>query len=165
MVLDLKQVFVNEGFTLPIEYEMDMSSADYSGEFPLKKPVSVKGSIFNRASVVQLSLKIEYLFLGDCHRCGTFTEKGYSLNLEKSLAVSVESEESDNIITVPDMKLDLDELVFGEVYMNLPMKYLCSDTCKGICSKCGKNLNEGECGCPTKEIDPRLAKLAELLEN
>ncbi|MDD6479007.1 MAG: DUF177 domain-containing protein [Oscillospiraceae bacterium] len=165
MVLDLKQVFANEGFSLPIEYEMDMSSADYSGEFPLKKPVLVKGSISNRASMVQLSLKISYVFSGDCHRCGIPTERDYLLNLEKSVAVSVENEENDTIITVPDMKLDLDELVFGEVYMSLPMKHLCNENCKGICSKCGKNLNDGECGCPKKEIDPRLAKLAELLEN
>ena len=34
-----------------------------------------------------------------------------------------------------------------------------------ICPKCGKNLNEGACGCDTREIDPRLAKLAELLNN
>ena len=165
MVLDLKQVFANEGFSLPIEYEMDMSCADYSGEFPLKKPVLVKGLISNRASMVQLSLEISYVFSGDCHRCGVFTERDYLLNLEKALAVSVESEENDTIITVPDMKLDLDEFVFGEVYMSLPMKHLCNEDCKGICSKCGKNLNDGECGCPKKEIDPRLAKLAELLEN
>ena len=34
-----------------------------------------------------------------------------------------------------------------------------------ICPKCGKNLNEGKCGCPEKEIDPRLSALADLLNN
>ena len=81
------------------------------------------------------------------------------------MATSVESEESDDIIATPDMKLDIDELVYAETVSNLPMKHLCREDCKGICQKCGKNLNEGECGCPSKEIDPRLAALAELLND
>ena len=63
------------------------------------------------------------------------------------------------------MKLDLNELVYSEVIVSLPMKHLCKDDCKGICVKCGKNLNEGRCDCPEKEIDPRLSALAELLNN
>ena len=165
MFLDLKKIFANEGTTLPIEYEMDMSNTDYSGDFPLKQPVKISGLISNRASMVELQLRIDYIFSADCHRCGTFCESSHTLNLSKTLAVSVESEENDTIITVGDMQLDLDELVFSEVYMSLPTKHLCRDACKGICAKCGKNLNDGECGCVKKEIDPRLAKLAELLEN
>lgn len=165
MFLDLKKIFANEGATLPIEYEMDMSNTDYSGDFPLKQPVKISGLISNRASMVELQLRIDYIFSADCHRCGTFCESSHTLNLLKTLAVSVESEENDTIITVGDMQLDLDELVFSEVYMSLPTKHLCRDACKGICAKCGKNLNDGECDCVKKEIDPRLAKLAELLEN
>lgn len=165
MILDLKQLFVNEGSVLPVEYQMDMSQVDYSGDFPLKSPVKIKGAISNRASVVELDLTVSYVFSSDCHRCGTYAEHPHSIAVKKLLAVSVESEENDTIITVPDMKLDLDELIFGEVYISLPTKHLCKDDCKGICSKCGKNLNEGACGCSEKEIDPRLQKLADLLKN
>ena len=164
MILDLKKIFANEGSSLPIEYEMDMSTVDYSGDFPLKSPVKISGTVSNRASMVELRLEIDYVFSADCHRCGAFCEHKHSLTLLKSLAVSVESEESDTIIAVPGMQLDLDELVFGEVYMSLPTKHLCKEDCKGICFKCGKNLNEGKCDCPEKEIDPRLAALAELLK-
>jgi len=165
MILDLKRIFANEGSSLPIEYEMDMSEVDYSGDFPLKSPVKISGSVSNRASMVELQLKIDYIFSADCHRCGAYCEHNHSLKLDKALAVSVENEESDTIIAVSDMKLDLDELVFSEVYMSLPTKHLCHEECKGICSKCGKNLNEGKCECPEKEIDPRLQKLADLLKN
>ncbi|MBR3961677.1 MAG: DUF177 domain-containing protein, partial [Clostridia bacterium] len=40
----------------------------------------------------------------------------------------------------------------------------CSEDCRGLCSNCGANLNGGDCGCNVKQIDPRLAKLAELLD-
>jgi len=165
MILDLKHLFVNEGSVLPVDYQMDMSEVDFSGDFPLKHPIKINGSISNRASVVELELKISYVFSADCHRCGVFSEHPHEIDFKKILAVSVQSEENDTIITVPDMKLDLDELVFGEVYMSLPTKHLCKEDCKGICTKCGKDLNSGECGCNHKEIDPRLQKLADLLKN
>ena len=56
------------------------------------------------------------------------------------------------------------ELVYSEVIVSLPMKHLCNEECKGICFKCGKNLNEGECDCPKKDIDPRLAPLQAILD-
>ena len=45
------------------------------------------------------------------------------------------------------MDLDVDQLVYLEVLMSWPLKVLCKEDCKGICSRCGKNLNEGPCGC------------------
>ena len=84
--------------------------------------------------------------------------------LDKALASSIEGEDSDTILLVPDMKLDLDDFLYTEVIVNLPLKHLCSEDCKGLCAKCGKDLNEGDCGCPKKEIDPRLAILQKLLE-
>ena len=42
-------------------------------------------------------------------------------------------------------------------------KFLCSEDCKGLCPRCGKNLNLGPCGC-RKEPDPRFAVLEQLLD-
>lgn len=165
MVLDLKGVFAAEGASIAIDTTLDMSDTAFAGTHPLKSPVVVQGSVFNSAGVVTLRLNIAYDFTADCDRCGVEVSRRFEIPFERSLAVSIEAEESDTIITVPDMKLDMDELIFAEVFVDLPTKHLCSEDCKGICPKCGKNLNEGECDCPKKEIDPRLSKLAELLEN
>ncbi|MBQ3817318.1 MAG: DUF177 domain-containing protein [Clostridia bacterium] len=164
MIIDLKKVFVNDNSSLPIEYELDMSSVDLRGVFPLKSPVKISGIISNRASIVVLKASISYTYTSPCDRCGIETSEEISVNIQKALAASIEGEESDSIIIVPDMKLDLDEFIYSEVVLSLPTKHLCSDNCKGICFKCGKNLNEGKCGCPEKEIDPRLSALAELLK-
>ncbi len=64
-----------------------------------------------------------------------------------------------------DDELDLGDLLREQVMLNLQMKPLCSETCQGICPKCGKDLNTGACGCRNDEIDPRLAVLKTLLEN
>ncbi len=163
MIIDLKHIFVTDNSALPLRYALDLSHIDYMGEYPLKKPVEIVGEIVNKASLVRLEAEISFEFDAPCDRCGTRTAKTHTLKVSKSLATAIEGEESDTIITAPDMKLDLDELLYGETVTNLPMKHLCSDDCKGICQKCGKNLNEGECSCKKREIDPRLAKLAELL--
>ena len=165
MILDLKRIFATDNSVLEIDHTLDMSEVDFFGNYPLKTPVIIKGSVSNRASVVSLNLNIEYTFAAPCDRCGVFAQHNHTVIVDKLLATAIERQESDTIITVPDMKLDVDEFVYSEVILDLPSKHLCNEDCKGICFKCGKNLNEGECGCSTKEVDPRLAKLMELLDN
>ena len=165
MILDLKRIFATEGSVLNVEHSLDMSDVDFMGNYPLKNRVKIGGTISNKASVVSLNLIIEYIFAAPCDRCGVDAAHNHTVNIDKLLATAIERQESDTIITVPDMKLDVDEFVYSEVILDLPSKHLCNDNCKGICFKCGKNLNEGECGCNTREVDPRLAKLMELLDN
>ena len=165
MILDLKRIFATENSALEINHTLDMSDVDFFGNYPLKTPVKITGSVSNKASVVSLKLTIEYVFAADCDRCGVFAQHNHTVIVDKLLATAIERQESDTIITVPDMKLDVDEFVYSEVILDLPSKHLCREDCKGICFKCGKNLNDGECGCDTREVDPRLAKLMELLDN
>ncbi len=165
MILDLRKVFTTDNYSLPISAQLDLSNFDYFGGYPLKTPVSVEGTVTNKAGLVTLSLNMVYVFSAPCDRCGLPTEASHKVTLEKSLAPEIVGEDSDDIITVPDMKLDIDDLAYTEVVLSLPMKHLCHADCKGICVKCGKNLNEGECTCVKREIDPRLQALADLLKD
>ena len=47
-----------------------------------------------------------------------------------------------------DNVLELDELVISDLLLQLPTKILCKEDCKGLCFKCGKDLNDGDCDCP-----------------
>ncbi|NWF51664.1 MAG: DUF177 domain-containing protein [Nitrospirae bacterium] len=60
-------------------------------------------------------------------------------------------------------ELDLSELVKEQIILNIPMKPLCNELCRGICLKCGADLNEGNCGCSEKGTDSRLEILKKLL--
>ena len=55
--------------------------------------------------------------------------------------------------------LDLQEAIRQYALLTTPMKPLCDENCAGLCPRCGQNLNQGSCGCPPKEMDPRWAKL------
>ena len=61
-------------------------------------------------------------------------------------------------------ELDLFDIIKEQIMLNLPMKPLCDDLCKGICLQCGADLNAGDCGCSEKDIDSRLVVLKELLD-
>jgi uncharacterized protein len=61
-------------------------------------------------------------------------------------------------------EIDLQELVREQVLLNLQMKPLCDENCKGICPNCGADLNAAACRCKTQQIDPRLEVLKKLLD-
>jgi len=57
---------------------------------------------------------------------------------------------------------DLVEAVREDILLGIPLRPLCSEDCKGLCTQCGANLNSGDCGCRVEIVDPRLAVLEEL---
>ncbi len=61
-----------------------------------------------------------------------------------------------------DDEIDIRGLVREQMLLAVPMKPLCKLDCRGICPKCGNNLNEVSCECKTEEIDPRLAPLKKI---
>ncbi len=63
-----------------------------------------------------------------------------------------------------DETLDLAELMHEQFLLALPMKPLCSETCKGLCPECGTNLNKADCGHRPTWKDPRMATLQGLLD-
>lgn len=165
MVLDLRSLFVNDGESLPLDCRFDMSEVDFFGRYPLQTPIHVVGKVYSRAGIVTLSAECKCEYTSPCDRCGCTAVKTYVVPIERVLVSQLENDENDEMILLQDYKLDLYELVFTEVVLAMPNKHLCKEDCKGLCQECGKNLNDGSCGCATKSVDPRLAALSELLEN
>ena len=87
-----------------------------------------------------------------------------NMSFEHRLIQTLADEENDDYIETPDFVLDLDETVISDVLLSLPQKNLCKEDCKGLCSQCGHNLNEGECDCDKKQVDPRLEILKQLMD-
>lgn len=57
------------------------------------------------------------------------------------------SEEDLDFGTYQNEEIDLGEIVAEEIRLAFPLRFLCSETCRGLCGKCGANLNEGACSC------------------
>jgi uncharacterized protein len=59
-------------------------------------------------------------------------------------------------------EIDLKEALQEQVVMSIPMRPLCADSCKGLCSRCGANLNDGDCGCQKNSLRTKFAALKNL---
>lgn len=164
MQLDFTNLFNSEKEEVLIDYTAPLSDFEYSTYKPLKNGVKVKGRAYSKADVVYLGINISFDFFGICDRCAEDFEKYFSFDSEKIVVSHLENEEDDDgYIIVHDNVLDLDDYVYQEIQLYLPHKMLCSDDCKGICIKCGKNLNREMCNCK-KDVDPRMSALLQLLD-
>ena len=72
--------------------------------------------------------------------------------IEKGMEVELVREDLEFSFYEGD-RIDLDEIVREQVLLNQPMKHLCSEGCKGLCQRCGKDLNAGPCNCEEKKAD------------
>lgn len=163
MLLDLKNVFLNTGVHRLADYKLDLSSVAVDGVNPMPEPVTVRAEAVNTAGVVRLIIKAEFLYSRPCDRCFSPTDRIMSLEFEHTLVVSLSGDCNDDYIEVPDYTLNLDELVASDIILELPLKHLCREDCKGLCQSCGANLNDGDCNCSKTTTDPRLEVLKQLL--
>lgn len=148
MLLELKDAFVCEGYDRCISYEFDLSGYETANdEFPFNEPVKVDVRVMNHAGVVTLTGKVDYVYSSLCDRCCAPIRQNLSISFSNVLVKALSGEGSDDYILVPEEELNLDRLVTTVIILNLPMKHLCSPDCKGLCPVCGKNLNDGLCGC------------------
>lgn len=164
MNLDLHGVFAAEGTVLPFEQSLDLSDLDFKGTYPLKQPAVISGTVENHAGVVQLDAVIQYLYCALCDRCAVPVERMIRLPVSHVLVRQLNQEDNDAFVVVEDENLDVDALMREDIVLSLPAKFLCKEDCRGLCPVCGKNRNEGECGCSTRSMDPRLEALKQLLD-
>jgi uncharacterized protein len=68
-------------------------------------------------------------------------------------------EEDASLYYTKEHKADLVQIATEQIYLNLPLKPVCKDDCKGLCPQCGANRNCSACGCAGETLDPRLAPL------
>ena len=164
MLLQCRSLFMGEIKSLPIDTELDFSQVEFQGVYPFPEKVRVTGAVNVRAGVVQLSARAVFVFHGQCDRCLSPFTQAYDVPLEHTLVATLEDEENDDYILLDQYQLDLADLTMADILLELPYKSLCREDCRGLCTMCGKNLNEGLCGCTRQSVDPRLDVLRQLLE-
>ena len=97
-----------------------------------------------------------------CDRCGAEFDSTKTTALHATI-VEEDDGENQELFLLEGDEIDLDEILSTCFILDMETKFLCREDCKGLCPKCGKNLNLGPCGC-RKEIDPRFAVLEQLLD-
>lgn len=163
MRLDLRHIIHIPGAHEDFAYELDLSEVKSFGEKPFARPVQVSGTVRNMAGALELTGKARTVLDTQCDRCLKPLALEMEVPVETLLAEELADEESDEIVLLENGQVDLDEIFATACILALEPKHLCKEDCKGLCPTCGADLNRGPCGCK-KELDPRLAVLAKLLD-
>lgn len=167
MVLDMRPMLRGEVDRIAIDY---LLPPDPSDSAEANGPAHVTGEVTDQAGYMHLTLTASVGYRASCARCLEPVEGKFTVSLERTVAAKNTLSEKqleenvDEYAVIEDGKLDLDGLVREEILLSFPMRFLCAPDCPGLCPKCGKPLRLGDCGCPKKEPDPRLAILGTLFD-
>lgn len=99
-------------------------------------PVEIKAEALRIQDRLELTIGLESAVTMQCSRCLRETEFTFTKNFRL-----------DYLLTKQDTAIDITEDVRQELMLEYPLMPLCKPDCKGLCPKCGENLNEGDCKC------------------
>jgi uncharacterized protein len=100
----------------------------------------------------------------ECVRCLSEYQQWLEWEFTELYAFKPENVAESGLLVPDDAHIDLQPLVREFALLEFPIKPLCREDCKGLCTECGQNLNEKDCG-HRPEIDSPFLALKNLLEN
>ena len=165
MLLGLSNIIDRPGESVSFSTSVDLRDLRYGDSYPVSEPVEASGVVKNTAGVLLMTGSIHTTIHGVCDRCAADFDADVEFPIDVVLVQELPNEENEDewVFPLEADAADLDDIVRTVFVLNLDSKLLCKEDCKGLCCRCGKNLNHGPCGCQ-KELDPRFAALKQLLE-
>mgnify|MGYP002674109443 FL=1 len=171
MLIDLSELLSTIDKELDVCADIEMSRftskmCDY--EIVKKQPVLIKLRNTGKRTFT-LTSEIDLTLMIPCDRC--LEDVKYDMNIKVNKEIDMNESENDKTESldeqsyIQDNMLDVEKLIYNEILVNLPMKVLCNENCKGICNRCGANLNSQTCNCDTTELDPRMSKIRDIFNN
>lgn len=164
MFLDLCEIIEIPGASVPFRCELQTDRLDFPSVSGFVSVPVAEGIVKNNAGALELTGSINAKLECLCDRCGESFVLDKNIELAVPLAAELVDEENPDIFLLDGNGLDLDDVLETCFILAMDTKFLCREDCKGLCEKCGANLNHGPCSCKP-EIDPRMAVLGQLLDN
>lgn len=163
MLVDISDVLLNTGKVKKYTIKYGLDSFSYkNGDY---RVVSSEPFEIEVVSPDKNKLNIRgqgEIFLAiPCNRCLTDVDTIIDISIDEEIDMDADVEEQN---FVEGHNIDVDKMLETEIFLNIPGKVLCDEDCKGICMVCGKNLNEGECGCDRFVPDPRMAAINDIFD-
>lgn len=161
MILDVSRIIriPDADMKLSFEEKVDFIESK-TRKIKLIEPIRFSGTIVNDGKVLCLKGDLSTVLELYCDRCTKPVPTSLSIEVEEKFSSDPIDEEE--IHMVSGNEIDLKPIFVNVILLNMPMKVVCSEECKGICLQCGQNLNNGACGCKEEELDPRFSVLRTL---
>lgn len=172
MIIDVTRI---EDAVLPFAFQVEGDDLDLdTPNYRIMGPVKVTGEIEKHIATVKVKGAIEGTAEIDCTRCLQPVRQPLSIGFdvdyltESPLGSDGEHEIHQSDLETDELQgndLDLTNLAREQILLAIPEQFFCRDDCKGLCEKCGGNLNLVNCNCGQDETDPRWAALKNLKDN
>ena len=164
MKLDLREIIDVPGGRVPFEQELDTSRLESWSVAGYSGPIRAAGEIVNTAGVLTAHGGIDAAMVCYCDRCGKAFELKKHIDVDVPIVPEDEGEDAESdAFSLEGDWLHPDDLLETVFILDMDTKFLCRPDCKGLCPKCGRDLNNGPCDC-RPETDPRFAVLEQLLD-
>ena len=149
MKLDIESAKKNPGDICHAEFEEQLNNdcLPYGCSFDGPAKVSVDYTLSDEGLFVWG--KLNALIGASCARC--LKNIKYPVETEFSEVFKEIADEDDEAYIYTGEELSLDKMLEDRIILVLPVRFLCSEDCKGLCPRCGADLNEGPCGCKDEE--------------
>ena len=166
MIIDINPILKGEKTKIEVEY--DLSIGEDFDDIKFSDSFQVNGFVKDMAGYITLVLEADVKYTTNCARCLVPVSESKLIVFEKTVVsdnVELQNEDNDDYIIAKDGYIDVDETLIEQILLELPIKHLCKEDCKGLCPKCGADLNTSTCSCDTSDPDPRFDVLRKLLED
>ena len=167
MFVNLTEVLLNEGRTVTMQIEPELTQITIGGEvFPVSgiTPFALTFTNLEKGKArVEGEGKITFLVC--CSRCLKEVDMTLELVIDRTVYAPdrmPSPADGDDQEYMSGYQMDVEELLHNEIVINWPMKILCRPDCRGICRQCGQDLNTGTCDCDTFVPDPRMAVIKDI---
>ncbi len=165
MELDLSPVLNYDGKKIHVCEDVMLSSYE-NDNFKIVSPVRFDGCVQNIGGTIEVTGTCNAKLMLRCDRCTDEFLSQIDFEVDEKYRKHddiADKEENPDITPFCGTSLSLDEILYSNLYINIPSKILCSADCKGLCPVCGGNLNVKDCGCKNDTTDPRFDILDKLL--
>jgi uncharacterized protein len=159
-IKDLREGINEFGQEIPAENYSSPELGSFSGPIRLKIFVDKLEDLFRFKISLQTRLELT------CDRCLETFAADFNASIEQIYQLGVNELESDEIEVLPanTKEIDISKVIHDAFILNRPMKQLCREDCRGLCSNCGVNKNRKNCECDAANVDPRFEKLKSFLK-
>ena len=162
MVINFSDLLSKKNRKKQISLSFELEPFEFEGEeIRAVEKVYVEGVAISENDVIVINASIKTKLKLNCSRCLDTFIYPIDIDIEERFTNNKELD-SEEIMFVDGDTLDITEIIENSIISTLPIKRLCAEDCKGLCSNCGANLNVDKCSCNNYDVDIRLAKLKEL---
>ncbi len=166
MLINLSDTLTYEGKVVQTTAVLEMTEfSSKLGVFHITEKSDIEFNITNIGEgKARVQGECKLVFQVMCDRCLSEVPVTLALSFDRAVTSPdlADTDEEEDSSFMEGYQLNVEVFMYNEILENWPVKILCKEDCKGVCPKCGKNLNNGECGCDTFVPDPRMAAIQDI---